>query len=98
MKSPSTVEDDLNDWGPTPRRSLAQNYNTRRPTAPAGERRAVAAVQAIEPSLTSGRPTLLQLRLELELELTQPHMAQKPVLRGEVGCACVAREVSVEKM
>ena len=23
-------------------------------------------------------------------------MAQKPVLRGEVGCACVAREVSVE--
>ena len=32
-----------------------------------------------------------------ELELVQPHMAQKPVLRGEVGCACVAREVSVEK-
>ena len=32
---------------------------------------------------------------ELELELIQPHMAQKPVLRGEVGCACVAREVSV---
>ena len=32
----------------------------------------------------------------LELELIQPHMAQKPVLRGEVGCACVAREVSVE--
>jgi len=63
MKSPSTVEDDLNDWGPTPRRSLAQNYNTRRPTAPAGERRAVAAAHAIEPSLTSGRPTLLQLRL-----------------------------------
>jgi len=31
-----------------------------------------------------------------ELELTQPHMAQKPVLRGEVGCAGVAREVSVE--
>ena len=27
---------------------------------------------------------------ELELELMQPHMAQKPVLRGEVGCACVA--------
>jgi len=34
---------------------------------------------------------------ELELELTQSHMAQKPVLRGEVGCACVAREVSVER-
>ena len=24
-------------------------------------------------------------------------MAQKPMLRGEVGCACVAREVSVER-
>ena len=24
-------------------------------------------------------------------------MAQKPVLRGEVGCACVAHEVSVER-
>ena len=24
-------------------------------------------------------------------------MAQKPVLRGEVGCACVAREVSAER-
>ena len=35
--------------------------------------------------------------VELELELIQPHMAQKPVLRGEVGCACVAREVSVER-
>ena len=32
-----------------------------------------------------------------ELELIQPHMAKKPVLRGEVGCACVAREVSVER-
>ena len=32
-----------------------------------------------------------------ELELIQPHMAQRPVLRGEVGCACVAREVSVER-
>ena len=35
---------------------------------------------------------------ELELELVQSHMVQKPVLRGEVGCACVAREVSVEMM
>jgi len=34
---------------------------------------------------------------ELELELMQSHMAQKPMLRDEVGCACVAREVSVEK-
>ena len=33
---------------------------------------------------------------KLELELIQSHMAQKPVLRGEVGCSCVAREVSVE--
>jgi len=35
--------------------------------------------------------------VELEPELIQPHMAQKSVLRGEVGCACVAREVSVER-
>ena len=28
---------------------------------------------------------------ELELELIQSHMAQKPVLRGEVGCACVGK-------
>ena len=34
---------------------------------------------------------------ELELELIQPHMAQKPVPRGEVGCACAAREVNVER-
>ena len=33
----------------------------------------------------------------LELELIQSHKAQNPVLRGEVGCACVAREVSVER-
>ena len=33
----------------------------------------------------------------LELELIQSHMAQKQVLRGEVGCACVAREVSVQR-
>jgi len=37
------------------------------------------------------------LLIELELELIQSHMAQKPVLRGEVGCPCVAREVSVER-
>ena len=34
---------------------------------------------------------------ELELELIQSHMTQKPVLRGEVGYECVAREVSVER-
>ena len=33
----------------------------------------------------------------VKLEHIQPHMAQKPVLRGEVGCACVAREVSFER-
>ena len=37
------------------------------------------------------------LYTKLELELIQSHMAQKPVLRGEVGCACVAREVSAER-
>ena len=35
--------------------------------------------------------------VQLELELIQSHVAQKQVLRGEVGCACVAREVSVER-
>ena len=34
----------------------------------------------------------------MQLELIQSHMAQKPVLRGEVGCACVAREVSIEAL
>ena len=43
------------------------------------------------------RFVLLSRAIELELELIQSHMAQKPVLRGEVGCACVAREVSVER-
>ena len=57
-------------------------------------------------SLTDPAPPLLcahcavidrRGQAELELELIQSHMAQKPVLRGEVGCACVAREVSVER-
>jgi len=39
---------------------------------------------------TSPRITGFELELELELELIQSHMAQKPMLRGEVGCACVA--------
>ena len=38
-----------------------------------------------------------QATSQLELELIQPHLAKKPVLRVEVGCACVAREVSVER-
>ena len=33
---------------------------------------------------------------DFELELIQSHMAQKPMLRGEVGCACVARSVRCE--
>jgi len=41
-------------------------------------------------------PSELTRHNELELELIQPHMAQEPVLRGEVGCACVAREVSAQ--
>ena len=49
--------------------------------------------------LTNQRPFLILSThyIELELELVQSHMAQKPVLRGEVCCACVAREVSVER-
>ena len=45
----------------------------------------------------SGLPALKVRLAKLELELVQSHMAQKLVLRGEVGCACVAREVSVER-
>ena len=44
---------------------------------------------------TAAQVLRAQLETELELELIKSHMAQKPVLRGEVGCACVAREVSV---
>ena len=45
-------------------------------------------------------PSSFAERVELELELIQPHMAQKPVLRAKVGCACVilrrsARALSV---
>jgi len=48
------------------------------------------------PELERWAPQLFH-ELELELELIQSHMAQKPMLRGELGCACVAREVSVER-
>ena len=41
----------------------------------------------------TGPPSVLH-QVGRELELIQSHMAQKPVLRGEVGCACSAREVS----
>ena len=40
---------------------------------------------------------LAHSKTSLKVELIQTHTAQKPVLRGEVGCACVAREVSVER-
>jgi hypothetical protein len=36
--------------------------------------------------------TRLSARLELELELIQTHMAQKPLLRVDVCARCVARE------
>ena len=42
------------------------------------------AIECNSPSPLSSSSTLF------ELELVQSHMAQKPVLRGEVGCACVA--------
>ena len=32
------------------------------------------------------------------IELIQPHVAQKPVLRGEVGCACVALYFFIKKV
>jgi len=42
--------------------------------------------------------TCLNLQVdELELELIQFHMAQKPVLRGEVGCACLNPQVDVPR-
>jgi len=33
--------------------------------------------------------------IELELELIQSHMAQKPVLRGEVGCAYLNKYILI---
>ena len=54
--------------------------------------RALRSMSLFSPGFTGNPPCKA-----LELELIQSHMAQKPVLWGEVGCACVAREVSVEK-
>ena len=57
-----------------------------------------AGSRAFEAPLLAGIPLAPSgVAIELELELIQSHMAQKPVLRGEVGCACVAREVSAER-
>jgi len=66
------------------------------------ERGAAEPITRLLSSVLLGRsdnPAEIRLRdkIELELELIQPHMAHKPVLRGEAGCACVARGVSVEK-
>ena len=56
-----------------------------------------SATEILQTSFRWTQTKKIAEELELELELIQPHMAQKPVLRGEVGCACVAREVSVER-
>jgi len=61
-----------------------------------GKEGAEAAPKAAGGTAKNG-PGTTAAKAELELELIQPHMAQKPVLRGEVGCACVEREVSVER-
>ena len=58
-------------------------------------RRQGSALATLHTQTRAGRWT--SFSPELELELIQPHMAQKLVLRGEVGCACVAREVGVER-
>ena len=60
---------------------------------PVASGRIVELVQRREVLPAYGQATYF----ELELKQIQSHMAQKPVLRGEVGCACVAREVSVER-
>ena len=77
-------------WPPQPR--PGPHYP--RPGAPRRQRRGDADVRG-----RLGRPFLFQPPREGGLprclELIQSHVAQKPVLRGEVGCACVAREVSV---
>jgi len=58
---------------------------------------AVGAAYTTHARSLSSRLLLAARRTLSELELIQSHMAQKPVLRGEMGCACVAREVSVER-
>ena len=54
-----------------------------------------SSAQLVAFGITSPKP-LAHFLLIPELELIQPHMAQEPVPRGEVG-ACVARAVSVER-
>jgi len=73
-------------YAPQPGTTSAQNY---RPPPDPPSLLGLTAQPRADP--------LASLARELELELIQPHMAQKPVLRGEVGCVCAAREVGVER-
>ena len=72
--------------------SIALNHS--QPPFPQSQR--LAASHRANPRGTHRGPSTSTTQ-ELELELIQSHMAQKPVLRGEMGRACVAREVSVER-
>jgi len=58
---------------------------------------AAAAAAAAKNMMSGGKKGGCWWSVMCELELIQSHMPQKPVLRGEVGRACVAREVSVER-
>jgi len=88
------------------RQGWCRKCQTRAPLTPSisDMRRAHAVMLELELS-SSAEEYALHARIStqtwflqaMELELIQSHMAQKPVLRGEVGCACVAREVSVER-
>ena len=65
-----------------------------RPTqVPAASRRA----DRVDTLVKLGGISFWIYAVELEPETIQPQMAQGPMLRGEVGGACVAREVSVER-
>ena len=68
----------------------------KRPVAAEASVAAAVAVTAAGGAVEDGPEAAAIEEHELELELIQSHVAQKPVLRGEVGCACVAREVSIE--
>jgi len=49
----------------------------------------------IDRCFEAGLEALADPRGELELELIQSHMAQKPVLRGEVGCGVGPRDLGI---
>ena len=46
-------------------------------------------LRALDPGAEQDHPRSPLRTAELELEQIQSHMTQKPLLRGEVGCACV---------